>query len=112
MAIIKKITQPGNNNISSLDGKVSFEQGDNRFIARNVDGSAIGMGAIPGTDQFGFFALSPDGAVIMSIVGTTGLSLFDYDDNGNERMRIGKQPDNSYNVVTAKQGFGIPNVFT
>ena len=94
-------------------GQTKIDGENNRIIITNpVDNTQIGIGTIPGstTNEFGFFSLDEDGNVVMTIIQGK-LSMYDIDDDNNERMRVGKQPDSSYNVVTAKEGFAIDDVF-
>lgn len=94
-------------------GGTKIDGTNNRIIIKNsADGTSIGLGVIPGstTDEFGFFSLDADDNLVLSIIQGK-LSLYDHDDDDNERMRVGKQPDNTYNVVTAKDGYGIEDVF-
>jgi len=89
MAIITKITQPGNRIISSLDGKVRFEQGRNRIA---VSDSATGghLGQIDGD----------------------GFKTFDPTDGGKEKTRTGRLPDKSYTTAAANQGESIEDGIT
>lgn len=81
MAIIKKITQPGNRIISSLDGRVRFEQGKNRIaITDSLSGGHLGQ------------------------IDGEGFKAYDPSDDGKEKTRIGRLPDNSYTTAVANQG--------
>lgn len=88
MAIIKKITQPGNNIISSLDGKVRFEQGRNRIaVSDSLTGGHLGQ------------------------IDGDGFKTYDPTDDGKEKTRSGRQPDNSYTTAAANQGESIQDGF-
>lgn len=84
------------------------------------DGSVIGMGQIPGTEEIGFFSLDPDGNLISKWVGAT-LYFYDadgkivttinkdglttYDADGKVMLRSGTNPNDTQKItVIGRQG--------
>lgn len=76
----------GGENVISVGNTIAIDGGENVITVSNDDGSKIGMGAIPGTDQFGFFATNSVGVVIMSIV--SGALIMN--DTTTDRVLLGK----------------------
>lgn len=80
-----------------------------RTIKAN-DGSVVGMGQIPGTDEeIGLFALDPDGNLVWKHVGATG-KIFDVT-NSVGVILDGKLPDDTFGTVMAKEGEEVDDVF-
>jgi hypothetical protein len=79
MAIVTKITQPGNQIISTLDGKVRIEAGRNRIVSTD---------AVSGGN--------------LNVWDSQGIKT--YDDDANEIARNGRQPDDSVNVAVVNPG--------
>lgn len=74
------------------------------------DGSVIGMGQIPGTEEIGFFSLDPDGNLVSKWVGAT---LYWYDlDTGKNNIQVGLLPDGTYGWFIAAKGFNVDEAIT
>lgn len=79
------------------------------LVAKNTDGSTVGMGTIPGTvDEFGFFATDSDGTLIFKIVNGT---MYMYDgESGINTLQLGKLTNGTTNLVIAKPGTPVSDV--
>lgn len=87
MAIIKKITQPGNNVISTLGGHIQIDEGRGRMVVRDsVTNSEL------------------------NVVDVEGFKTFDAG-NENEIIRIGNMPDGTYGITVAKPGESIQSIY-
>lgn len=90
MAIIKKITQPGNNIVGTLNGKIQIEEGSGRMVVRDattnrelnvVDGDGytfsddnerrLRIGNNPQRTRVNMW-LSPDGTDVISLLESEG----------------------------------------
>lgn len=77
---------------------------------KGPDGSTIGMGQIPNTEEIGFFTLDPDGNLVSKWVGAT---LYFYDlDTGKNNIQLGVLPDDTYGLVVAKEGEDVEDIFS
>jgi hypothetical protein len=93
-------------------GGVQIDSDNNRILIKNsADGSSIGMGVIPGTqNEFGFFSLSTDGKLIMKIVNGTKYT-YNPDDSFHNVMQDGLLPDGSGGWAVAKTGQDVQDAF-
>lgn len=101
------ITDPNTNQQNiSIDGSAQA------ITVTNTDGSTVGLGLIPGTTNFGFFAQDKNGNLVMQIVGPT-MSTFDLTQSpAINNMQIGKLPDSSYGMVVAKTGKSVSSLYS
>jgi hypothetical protein len=78
----------GSNNVITVGSSIVVDGSASLITVTNSDKSKIGMGRIPNTSQFGFFATNNAGVVIMSIVAGTLIM----NDTTTDRVLIGKDP--------------------
>lgn len=94
MAIITKITHPGQKTISTLDGKVRLELGSNRMVAGTTEN-----GVVIGDDSL---TLRKDGTVY---VDGSGGNIEVKDKNGGVKGRLGyRSSDGDGAIESAKPG--------
>lgn len=85
---------------------------NNRIVLSASDGSAVGIGSIPGdtTGQVGFFATDTDGSLLYKVVNGT---LYFYDkDTSINYMQINVLPDGSTGMAVAKDGYSVDDAIT
>ena len=85
---------------------------NNRIVMSGNDGSSIGIGAIPGTNnaEVGLFALDTDGSLLWKVVNGT---LYFYDkDTGVNYMIIGVLPDLTTGWAVAAPGNNVADAFS
>jgi len=74
-------------------GGAKIDGANNRIVVTNpMDGTSLGMGTIPGSDEFGFFALDANGVLIYKNVNGTQ-SYYNPVDSFNNSILIGAAPD-------------------
>lgn len=91
-------------------GSIILDGNTNTITVENDDGSTVGLGPIPDTSDFGFFATDTEGNVVQKIVGPTR-TINDIE-NGVGRILDGKLPDDTYGTVMAKEGIEVEDVFS
>lgn len=90
-------------------GGTKIDGSNNRITIENsADGSSVGMGKIPDSNDFGFFSLDADDNVVMKIV----LGTFYVYDGEDDRMQAGILPDGTINVAIAKDGEAVSDAFS
>lgn len=100
MAIITKITQPGNGQFSTLSGQIRIEQGSNRFVVQDVDsGAIIAFGRTP--DGFGAAYYDENGSLVKTETGKRELR---YRTDGSAYYISGELPNGAKGDVYVKQG--------
>lgn len=94
------ITNPTTNKQNiSIDGTAQA------ITVTNTDGSVVGMGLIPNSADFGFYAQDAQGNLLYKIVGST---IFAYDITHNTNvMQILKLPDGTYGWAVANVGENV-----
>jgi hypothetical protein len=107
------ITLDGNNDVINIntDSDASITLGAIKqggivigfgLAVTNTDGSQVGLGSIPGTTEFGFFATDADGTLVMKIVNGT---LYTYNvTSGDNVVQIGKLTNGEYGGAFAQNG--------
>ncbi len=96
----------------SVTGKKTIAiDGTNNVISVNNDtGSQIGMGLVPGSTDFGFYAVDSSGFLLYKIVGST---QYWYDKTYNvNNIQEGLLPDGSYGLAIAKPGNSVASAFS
>lgn len=76
----------GSNNVITVGDSVVIDGSASVITVTDSDKSKIGMGSIPNTNNFGFFATDSNGNVIMSIAA----GAFIMNDTVTNRVLIGK----------------------
>ena len=92
-------------------GSAKIDGANNRITIGAPDGSSVGIGSIPNslTSEYGFFALDTTGNLIMKIVGGT---IYTYDAVTKiNTSQYGKLPDGTTNLVIAKTGNNVADLF-
>lgn len=101
------ITDPNTNQQNiSIDGSAQA------ITVTNTDGSVVGMGLIPSTTDFGFYAQDSNGNLLYKIVGST---IYAYDITQTpvtNIIQILKLPDNTYGMAIAKTGKNVADAFS
>jgi len=108
---VGSIVLDGANSEISVSNNISINGESDAIIVTNTDGSKVGMGKIPGSGDFGFFALDNQGRVLMKIVGSTQY-VYDYANGGVNVMQIMKLPDGSYGWAVAATGQNVSAGFS
>jgi|SRR6185503_3958852 len=91
---------------SAIDGS------NNRIIIQAPDGSSVGIGNIPSTNnEYGFFSLDPSGKLIMKIVNGTRY-IYNPQDSFNNVMQDGILPDGSGGWAVASKGNNVADGFS
>lgn len=91
-------------------GNAKIDGSNNRIVVGGADGSEVGLGNIPGTDnENGIFILAPNGKLSMKIVGGT---FYAYDPTtGLNTVQMGILPDGTGGIAGANQGFNVADGF-
>lgn len=76
----------GSNNVITVGDSIKLDGNNGVISVTDNDGSQVGMGSIPDTDQFGFSSTNSQGQVIMTIVNGTMIM----NDTVTDRVLIGK----------------------
>jgi hypothetical protein len=91
-------------------GGVQIDSSNNRIVIPAPDGTAVGMGSIPGSPtEYGFFSLDVDGKLSMKIVNGT---MFVYDPQTSKNsFQAGLLPDGTGGAAGANEGFDVADGF-
>jgi len=84
---IESVTTPGQGLVSSLNGQIQLEESQGRLTVYDP----ISNKPLTAVDSFGFRVFDPA--------------------TGKEPARLGRMPDGSVEVVIAKPGFGIEDIY-
>lgn len=84
--------------------------GLNKRITVTTSGGTSGVGTIPGSNESGFFSQNADGDLVMKIVLGT-LYFYDIANGSVNKLRLGEMPDSTYNMVIAKDGIDVDDLF-
>lgn len=105
MAIIKKITQPGNSSVSTLGGQIRIDEGAGTLAVRDsVTGQVVTQVDVNGLTN------NDESGRKLNQLGKQGLKTFNAS-NGNEVVREGLMPDSTYGLTAAKPGETIQTIY-
>lgn len=110
------------------DENILIDGLNKRITVTSAGGSSVGIGTIPGTNNFGFFSFDQNGNLLKKTedgvdyyYNTTGdlvlrinagnLDFYDILNSDTNKLRLGKMPDNSYNLVIAKDNIEVDDLF-
>lgn len=100
------ITSPSTN-----QQNITIDGNSDSITVTNTDGSSVGLGKIPGTNDFGFFSLDASGKLIMKIVNGTKY-VYDPSNNYVNVTQDGLLPDGAGGFVAAKPGVDVNAAFS
>lgn len=108
---VGSIILDGNTSSIVVSNNITIDGIDNAITVTNTDGSKIGMGKIPNSNDFGFFSVDTSGALIMKIVnGTT--YVYNPADSFVNVTQAGLLPNGSGGFVVAKPGQNVSSAFS
>lgn len=91
-------------------GNTKIDGSNNRITIGTPDGGTIGLGSIPGTNEFGFFSQNANGHLSMKIVDGT---FYTFDETtGLNTVQMGTLPDGTGGIAGANQGFNVSQGFS
>lgn len=89
-------------------GGAKIDGANNRIIITNpTDGTSIGLGLIPDSDEFGFFSLDAEGRVIYKNIGGTQYYYNPVDDLNNSIIIGGAPDDGRTGIWTGRVGENV-----
>jgi hypothetical protein len=108
---VGSIVLDGNTSSIVVSNNITIDGVSDAIIVTHTDGSKVGMGKIPNSNDFGFFSIDKLGNLIMKIVdGTT--YVYNPKDNFVNVTQSGLLPDGSGGFVVANPGKNVSNAYS
>jgi hypothetical protein len=98
----------GSNNVITVGGSILLDGTNEVIQVTNDDGSTLGLGKIPGTNEFGFFSKDTSGNLIMKIVNGT---WYVYRPDATNVMQSGILPDSTAGWAVASDNHEVSEGF-